>query len=96
MIKIKKTDYTYEVIRDNKKIIIPTEMFKDFQENLFVSYGDREEQITIEDLSYVDFNLIFYKHIPHYSDLTQRKLDMKLLKSVCDWSSETIYRNIEI
>jgi len=93
MIEVKKNDYTYDVIFENKKVIIPKEMFDDFQENLFVIQGGMEEQITLEDLSYVDFNLIFYQHIPHYGDLTQRKLNIKHLQSVCDWTSETIYRN---
>jgi hypothetical protein len=97
MIKINQTPYNYEITCGNQKIVIPTEMYQAFQENLFVSYGKNiEKQITPEELTFVDFNLLFQHHAPHYADDKMRRLNMELLKEVCKWTSETIYVNKKI
>jgi hypothetical protein len=93
MIQVVQDDLLVELIYSTRKVIIPIKWYNTFNENLFVEYGQgKRVKMSIEELTFGDFNLIWYKHAPKYNDIFQRRLDVEHLLSVCKWVSETIIR----
>jgi hypothetical protein len=81
----------------HRKTIILHEMeYSSFKENLFVLEGSKRTQIQPEDLSWIDFHLLFFKHKPVYNDPLQDKLDMEYLLKNFSWSSIETYSNEQI
>jgi len=79
------------------EVLIPIELYKTFTDNLYFvqkqnkwvknEYVDveLEEKCTIEELSWFDFNLIYQKHIPDYSDKDRKYVNIKRLLKSCEW-----------
>jgi hypothetical protein len=57
-----------------------------FQQELFALEGDKRTQIKDKDLTFVDYHLLFHKHIPKYNNVDQRKLDIEPLLAKYNWS----------
>lgn len=98
MVEIKEEKYAIKLILMGRSLIIPKEEYLTFKENLIVEYNENKwvddnyvdipisKRIEIEELSFVDFNLLYYKHQPNYNDTQMKKLNIRHLLSVCNWS----------
>jgi len=91
MIKIDIDDLIVELSYFNSNVVLTRKGYDVFKDNLFVEYNGKKQQIEPNELTILDFNLIWYKHRPNYSNPSQRKLDVEHLLSVCNWTSEKIY-----
>lgn len=78
-----------------KSIIFNEWEWDRFKDNLFVLIKENRKQISPTDLKFIDFNLLFYKHIPNYSDLSTPRLDIKHLLETCWWNSTDFHKIIE-
>ena len=91
MIHFEYKDFTTHIIQARRAIIIHELEYSSFKENLFVLGAGKRVQIKPEEISFIDFNLIFFKHIPNYNNPVQPFLDVKHLLSKCNWTSKQNY-----
>lgn len=91
MIIINRTENHTILSYFNSGIVLLNEVYDTLNNNLFVNYGkDKRVKISIEELTFGDFNLLWHKHIPNYNDEQQRTLDVLYVMSKCEWSSTKI------
>jgi len=71
--------------------------YSSFKDNIFVLEGEKRVKIKPEELTFVDFNILFNRHNPVYNNPLQRKLDMGYLLKTFTWSKTNNYsRKIEV
>ena len=90
MIKIELVE-SHRYLKFNHRAIIIHELdYSVFVDNLYVLTQGNRVKIKPEELSFVDFNLIYHKHIPEYKDYQQPKLDIAHLLQQIKWVSKVI------
>lgn len=91
MIQIITKDASTHIIFGRRTIILHSMEYSSFKEDLFVLRAGKSTKINPEDLSLIDFHLLFHKHIPQYQDSTIPHLDIKPLLNKYTWASKMTY-----
>ena len=89
MIKI-KTEDAFVILKVGVREIIFHEMeYSAFKGEIFVLRAGNRVQIEPEELSFIQYNLLFYKHSPFYNREDMDILDIKPLLKKFNWVSKT-------
>lgn len=84
-----KTFGAFTILKYGIREIILHEMeYSSFKEEIFVLRGENRVKIECEDISFLNFNLMFHKHIPFYNRKMDDILDIKPLLKKYTWSSK--------
>ena len=91
MIQI-ETIHSHTHLKLGRREIILHEMeYSSFKDELFVLNEEKRVKINPEELSFLDFNLLYHKHSPLYSNEKLKHLDIKYLLDKYKWVSKTHY-----
>lgn len=87
MIKILQKDDMVMIKVLTKAIIMHQFQYEQFKENLFIETKNDKRKVDVNDLSFVDFNLLYYKHKPNYADKDRPTLNIEFLLENYSWST---------
>jgi hypothetical protein len=97
MLEIVKNGCFQYILFGTRAIIFHEMEYSSFKDNIFVLEGEKRYKINPEELTFVDFNILFNRHKPVYNNPVQRKLDMDYLLKTFTWSNINNYsRKIEV
>jgi len=71
-----------------REIILHEMEYSSFKEEIFILRGENRVKIECEDISFLNFNLLYHKHIPFYNGTMNDILDIKPLLKKYTWSSK--------
>lgn len=88
MIQIENQD-AFVILKYGIRRIIFHEMeYSSFKEELFVLRGENKVKIEPEELTFINFNLLYYKHTPFYNKTVSDILDINPLIKKFSWSTK--------